>query len=223
MEPALPLAQKLYFLAIRPGKGGISQQSRSVLDYILLGALFMELYLLKKIRFEDKRMVVLNTKAENEVHRFLLLKMSEAKSPRKISRWISKFYYSLKYIRGEVQNGLVDRRLIRMEEKHFLFFKWEKPFVVNIPAQRNLEAEIRELIMKGTRDEEQLILLSFLVPGGLLHRLFSENQQRREARRRLKAMVLDNQVSVAVREAIAAAHAVAASAAAASVAATSAS
>lgn len=219
MESTLPLSQKLYFLAIRPGKGGISSPGYSALEYVILGALFMELYLQKKIRFENKRIIVLTTTAENELHRFLLLKMSEVKRPRKISRWISKFYYSLKYIRGVVQQGLLDRRLIRMESKHFLFFKWKKPFVVNSQAIRSLEAEIRDMIMKGTRDEEQLILLSFLVPGGFLHRLFTDNKQRRDAKKRLKTMMLDNQVSVAVRDAISAAQAVAASAAAASIAA----
>lgn len=216
METPLPLAQKLYFLAIRPEKGGISPHCYSALDYIVLGALFMELYVQKKIRFENKRIVVLDTKTENELHRFLLLKMSETKSPRKISRWINKFYFSLKYIRGEVQKGLVDQRLIRLEDKHFLFFKWKKPFVLNSQELRSLETEIRNLIIKGTREEEQLILLSFLVPGGLLYRLFSENSKRREAKKRLKMLMVGNPVSSAVQDAISAAQAVAASAAAAS-------
>ena len=217
METPLPLSQKLYFLAIRPDKGGISSHSYSALDYILLGALFMELFMQKKIRFENKRIVVLTTKTENELHRFLLLKMSEAKSPRKIARWINKFYFSLKYIRGEVQQGLLDQRLIRMEDKHFLFFKWKKPFVINSQELRSLETEIQNLIIKGTREEEQLILLSFLVPGGLLYRLYSESRQRREAKKRLKMMMVGNPVSAAVRDAVSAAQAVAASAAAASV------
>jgi len=102
MESTLPFSQKLYFLAIRPGKGGISSQSYSAIDYIVLGALFMELYIQKKVRFENKRIIVLTTNTDNELHRFLLLKMSQAKRPRKISRWIHKFYYSLKYIIREV-------------------------------------------------------------------------------------------------------------------------
>ncbi|MFV0590726.1 MAG: GOLPH3/VPS74 family protein [Draconibacterium sp.] len=219
MEPTLPLAQKLYFLSIRPEKGGISPQSYSAIDYIVLGALFMELYLQKKIKFKDKRIIVLTTNTEDELHRFLLLKMSQAKSPRKISRWINKFYFSLKYIRREVQNGLVDSRLIRMEDRHFLFFRWKKPFVTNFQLLRNQEAEIRQMIRKGTHDEEALVLLSFLVPGGLLYRLFPDNKQRREAKKRLKSMMVDNQVSSAIKDAIATAQAVAASAAAASVAA----
>ena len=219
METPLPLSQKLYFLAVRPDKGGISSHCYTALDYILLGALFMELFTQKKIRIENKRIIVLTTKTENELHRFLLLKMSEAKSPRKISRWINKFYFTLKYIRGEVQQGLLDQRLIRMEDKHFLFFRWKKPFVLNSQELRSLETEIRNLIIKGTREEEQLILLSFLVPGGLLYRLFSENSKRREAKKRLKMLMVGNPVSTAVQDAISAAQAVAASAAAASAAA----
>jgi len=94
-----------------------------------------------------------------------------------------------------------------MADKHFLFFKWKRPFVVNSQILRSLEADIRDAIMKGTSDEEQLILLSFLVPGRLLHRLFTDNKQRRDAKKRLAAMMLDKQVSVVVREAISAAQA----------------
>lgn len=97
METNLPLAQKLYFLGIHPKKGGIAFRSNTAMDYVVLGGLLMELYLNKNIRFEQKKIVLLSTKSNNPVHRFMLDKMNGAKSPRKISRWINKFYYSLNY------------------------------------------------------------------------------------------------------------------------------
>jgi len=211
MEPNLPLAQKLYFLGIHPEKGGIVYRSHTAMDYVLLGGLLMELYLSKNIRFEQKRIVVLSGTTENPLHRFMLDKMSNAKSPKRISRWINKFYYSLNYIRGEVRQGLVDRRLTKMEPKRFLIFKWEKPIVLNKQVLYKLVDQVKDDIMNGTGSEEEIIMLSFIEPAGLLYRLFPDKYQRKTARTRLKEMMVSNRVSKAVADAISASQAVAAS------------
>lgn len=211
MEGSIPLAQQLYLLAIHPEKGGINTWSYSAIDYVVLGSLFMELYQLGNVRFENKRIIVENTKAESDLHAFMLQKMSKASKPRKISTWINKFYYSLKYIRTEVQNGLIDKRVIKLERKSFLFFRWKKPVIVNKQVVFRLSSEIENYIFQGTSNENDLILLSFLEPGGLLHRLFSDRRKRKQAKAKLKQMMVSNRVSSAVADAIAASQAVAAS------------
>lgn len=210
METVIPLSQKLYFLAIHPEKGGINSWSYTAFDYVLIGSLLMELYLEKKIRFNNKRIEVLSKKADKTVHRFMLEKMSQAKSARKISTWISRFNMNMKMLRDEVQKDLADRRLIRMEPKRFLFFRWTKPSILDRKAINQLVREVQDQIMKGTNVEEELILLSFIEPGGLHYRLFPEKQKRKEARKRLREMMVSNRVSVAVADAISASQTVAA-------------
>ena len=83
MDTLIPLSQKLYFLGINPEKGGILSRSQSAMDYVILGGLLMELHLLKKIKFEDKRIVVLSDKAESEIHQFMLDKMNKSRRKRK--------------------------------------------------------------------------------------------------------------------------------------------
>ncbi|WP_321374611.1 GPP34 family phosphoprotein [uncultured Draconibacterium sp.] len=211
MDQSIPLAQKIYFLGIHPQKGGIRSGSYTAMNYVLIGTLLMELYLDKKIKFEAKRVVVLSTKADSSLHRFLLSKMSEAKSPRKIGRWIQKLNMSQKYIKKEVQKGLFERRLIKLEAKQFLFFKWKKPVILNKSVMYRLVAEIDHIIFNGTTVEEDLIFLSFLEPGGLLYRIYPDRKKRKQAKVRLKQMMVENRVSGAVADAIAAAQAVAAS------------
>lgn len=211
METAIPFSQKLYFLAIHPEKGGINSWSFNAIDYVLIGSLFMELYLQKKLRFENKRIVVLDAKSDHPLYRYMLGKMSRSKSPRKISTWISRFHINMKFIRKEVEKDMIGKRLIRMEPKRFLFFKWTKPYVFNKKVINQLVREVQDQIMQGTSVEEELILLSFIEPGGLHYRLFPERQKRREARKRLKQMMVGNRVSAAVADAISAAQAVAAS------------
>jgi hypothetical protein len=77
MNSSIPLTQKLYLLGIHPEKGGLISASYSVMNIILIGALFLELFLNKHIRFEDKKVVFLNDKTTDPLHRFLLEKIKQ--------------------------------------------------------------------------------------------------------------------------------------------------
>ncbi len=106
MNEPIPLSEKLYLLGIHPQKGGIISASYSAMRFVLSGALLLELYNNGNIKFEDKRVVLLTTKTNNEIHRFFLEKMSAAKSPKKISIWISKINYSNKMIFKRSTKGI---------------------------------------------------------------------------------------------------------------------
>jgi hypothetical protein len=211
MNSSIPLTQKLYLLGIHPEKGGLISASYSVMNIILIGALFLELFLNKNISFEDKKVVFLNDKTTDPLHRFLLEKIKQKPNPVKVSTWISKLHFSQKYIRSDVQKGLVDRRIIKMEPHQFLFFKWQKSKIINKQPVFNLISEIEHQIFRGAETEEEIMLLSMLKPAGLIKRIFPEKEKRNRALEKLKNLMVENQVSVAVSEAIAAAQAVAAS------------
>ena len=213
MNESIPLSQKLYLLGINPQKGGIIAASYTAMDYVLIGTLFLELYQNKNINFENKRIVILNAKSDNSLHQFLLEKIGKSKRPLRISRWINKFYFSVKHIRKEVQQGLVEKRIIRIQPKKFLFFRWGKPFLIDKQVVYKLVAEIEKLIFSGSANEDEIILLSFIKPAGLLKRIFPEREKRKKAKQKMNQLIVENQVSIAVADAISAAHAVAASAA----------
>jgi len=211
MEKPISLSQKLYFLGIHPDKGGIVPHSNSTMNYVLAGCMLLELHQNGNIKFENKRVLLVNSKTNNATHEFLLQKIGKAKSPRKISTWVNKFVYSNKQIRLSIQKELSDQRLIRMKDKHFLFIKWKSPVIVNKSAVYHLVDAIREMIFKGTSNEEDLILLSFIRPAKLQYRLYSDRRKRREAEKKLKNLLIENPVSKSVEEAIHAAQAIAAS------------
>jgi hypothetical protein len=222
MDQPLSLSQNIYVLGIHPKKGGIIPASYTAMDYVLIGSLFLELYLNKNILFEDKRIKILNPKSGNSLHRFLLEKMNRSKRPLKISRWINKLYFSMSFIKKEVQNQLVDKRVIRMEPKRFLIFKWHKPVLVKTQVVYSLIKEIESYIFGGPSAAEEIMLLSLLKPAGLLKRVFPEKERLKRAKRNLKRLMVENQVSSAVADAISASNAVAASLAATSAAASAA-
>ena len=211
MNQPIPLSQKLYLLGIHPEKGGLISASYSTMNYNLIGALFLELFLNGNISFDDKKVVLRSDKTSDQLHRFILEKIKQKQQTLKMSVWLKKMQFSQKYIRKEVQQGLVDKRIISMEPHQFLFFRWSKSRIIKMQLVYHLISEIDSQIFKGSENEEEIMLLSMLKPAGLLKRIFPEKEKRKQAIEKLNKMMLDNQVSVAVSEAIAAAQAVAAS------------
>jgi len=210
MNQPIPLSQKLYLLGIHPDKGGLISASYSVMNTVLNGTLFLELFLNKNIRFDQKKVVFLNDRTGDPLHRFILEKIKQKSEPVKLSTWISKLGFSQKQIRKGVQQSLVDRRIIKMEPHQFLFFRWSKSKIINKQIVYHLVSDIENQVFKGTENDEDIMLLSMLKPAGLLKRIFPEKEKRTRATERLKQMMIENQVSVAVSEAIAVAQAVAA-------------
>lgn len=121
METPIPFSQKLYLLAIYPGKGGINSRLYTAIDYGLIGT-FLWNFIYTKIRFDNKKFVVTGPKSDVPIHRYMLERKARLSSPRKISTWMGRFYFKMKDIRNAVLNDLTDKRLIRMEPKRFLFF-----------------------------------------------------------------------------------------------------
>ncbi|MCF6332733.1 MAG: GPP34 family phosphoprotein [Draconibacterium sp.] len=211
MNELIPLSQKLYILGINTKKGGIVSGSAVAMNSLLSGSLIIELFRNGNIEFDNKKIIVVNSKTDNGLHRFVLDKMNQSKRQLKISRWINKLGYSAKFIRKEVQQNLVKKRVIRMQPKQFLFFKWEIPVLLNKQMVAKLIAGIEKQIFSGSATEDEIILLSFIEPGGFLRRIYTERAERKTAKKRLKKMMIENPVSEAVAEAVMASQAVAAS------------
>ena len=211
MNQPIPLSQKLYLLGIHPEKGGLISASYQTMNFILIGAVLLELFLNKNIIFEEKRVVFQNDKTNNPLHKLILDKISQKPKPLKVSVWINKLQYSQRLIKKAVQQGLVEKRLINMQPRQFLFFKWRKSELLNRQVVYHLLSDIENQIFKGTENIEDIMLLSMLKPARLIKRIFPEKEKRMRATEKLKQMMLSNQVSEAVTQAIAAAQSVAAS------------
>ncbi len=211
MNQSIPLSEKLYLLGIHPSKGRIIISAHKAMDYVLLGSLLTELWLNKKIMFENKRIIVINSYSKQQLHHFLLSKMKKRDKTLKISWWIRKLHFSMKFIRGEIQQNLVKKHIIKMEERQFLFLHWKKPVLLNKQPVYHLVADIEKQIFNGTKNEEEILLLSFLKPAGLLKRIFPDRLKRNQAKIRIKEMTIENPVSDEVARVIMASQAVAAS------------
>lgn len=211
MNAELTLSQKIYLLGIHPKKGGIISTAYTSMDYCLLSMLLLELFRLKKIRFVKKRVEVIDAQSENDLHRFLLQKMSKAKRNLRISTWINKFYFSFKFIRKAIQQQLAEQKLIKLVPKKFLFFRWLKPHLLNKEVVIRIIREIDAIAMGNITKEEDIYLLTFIKPAGLLRRVFPDREKRKHARKRINSIMRQQQPSIAIADAVSASKAVIAS------------
>lgn len=211
MNENLSLSEKLYLLSIHPEKGGVIASASSTINYVLIGALLLELFLNRNVRFENKRIIVVNEQSDHILHKLLLSKLASRPKPMKIAGWIQRLSFSIKHVKKEIQLTLKNKRIILMRPQKFLFFRWEKPVLLNRQVVYRLVDQTGACLFRGTDLEEDIMLLSLIKPAGLLKRIFPDKNKRSMARTKLSRMTTENPVSIAVAEAIAAAQAVAAS------------
>ena len=207
MNETISLSEKLYLLAINPEKGGIYWYSSNAIEFVIGGGLIIELLQKKCIAIEDKKLVVQSYDSQENIHKFALDRIALSTRQLKISIWIRKFHFSYRKIRRLLQEGLVAKRLIRLEEKSFLFFHWKKPVLLQKEVVIHIIEDIKRVIFNGNETEEDRFLLSLIVPAELMRRIFRDRGRRKLALEKIKLMKVENPVSIAVNRAIHAARA----------------
>ena len=202
MELSLSLPEKIYLLAIHPQKGGMVATAFNHMNYVVSGAVLLDLFVGNKIRFEGKKVVLIDKKYSDPLQKLSIEKIEKAVEPRNVSRWVYHFSWSYRSVKKLIIQSLVSKRLIRVEQKQFLFFRWKKVYLVDRMRVAKMVDEIESWIFRGAGDDANRCLLSLLPQSGLFSRLFSRREKRKPAREQLKQMGVENVVSKAVVRAI---------------------
>lgn len=208
MEQALTLTEKLLLLAVKPDKGGIFNNDSQSIDFTLTGAAWLELVLSKNAGIINKRIELISDKAGLPLHAFMLEKLVRSPRPRKLSHWLSSFIIPKRKVRALVYDSLILKKEIRLEDRHFLFFRWKKPFLAPGNHAVQLINQIKSHIIDGPGSPEELYLISLLEPARLLRRIYPDRQMRSKARQKIRGYLSGNQITGEVRQAIETASAV---------------
>ncbi len=201
MENQFTLSEKLILLAIRPEKGGISAFSSPAMDLVLTGAVMLELAMAGHIRIADKRIEVIDRSAGSPAQTYLLDKMAGSPQPRKIQYWLNSLRISMKKIRAVVYQSLVEQRQIRLEERRFLFFRWQKPFLNPGNHASQVIDKVKRLINQPSQESEETFLLLLLEPAQLIRRIYPDRTMRKAARMKIRQFRDHNLSSQAVQQA----------------------
>ncbi len=135
-------------------------------------------------------------------HAYLLEKMAGSPQPRRIQFWLSSLRISMRKVRSEVYQSLVQKREIRLEERRFLFFRWKKPFLNPGNHASQVVDKVKRLINQPPDVEEEVYFLILLEPASLLRRVYPERTMRRSARMKIRQFRENNGSSAAVQQVI---------------------
>jgi len=208
MDRSLKLSEKLFCLAVNPKNGGILMSASSALSMALTGAVFVELMKSELVSIEKGVVHLQNTMIQNdEIYEFFLNPIRLRQKDRKLRNWISYFNVRGRKIRKLFIRSLVQKNVLRTEEKRFLFIPYEKVFLMDRELVENLRKNVETASLGiGVSSDDQLILAVLASKTNLLSRIFPDRARRKEAERYLKNLP-ETDISKAVQEAIQMMHA----------------
>lgn len=220
----LTLAEQLLLLATDDEKGAVVLAGSAAIDYGLAGALLMELHLQKRLVWREKTLALSDRTATGAalVDEAMRL-VADAKKDRDAKHWVSAFQRKIPKLKARVFDALVEKGVLRKEEKKFLWVFPYKRYPENDPQP---ERRVRDMLLdllegRITPTERLLALLSLVRACDLIVEVFGKGNKR-EKKKRIDAFLADDRVGKAVSAVVAEVNAAVMVAVTASVAASSA-
>ncbi len=189
MEYDLTIAEQLLLLAVRPGKGGIMTYPSGTINYCLMGAGIFELVLTGNVVLRDRKLEVISGKTTGDFHAFLLEKPEKSTRQKSVSTWLSRWGFSGRKMRALVYQSLSAKGEIKLEERKFLFFKWNIPVLLPKNHVYDIINSMKSMVNRGPGVPEEIYLLSLLEPAELLRRIYPDRGMRKQARLKIKGFL----------------------------------
>ena len=203
METPISLKEKFIMLAYHPEKG--SNMAQNYLGYGIAGALLLELAGLKRIVIEDKKVKLIDHKKTGDKQLDLVVDLLiRAGKPLRVKALVFKLQGKNKTVRRPIMEGLLRKRYLRAEKKRFLFFKYFMYPSGNVSYRRDLEEQIRRLVLRGIPAEDPDVALLIGLAGAcrFAPRFFRNRQERKAASKRIKQIIKESPVDAAIDETI---------------------
>lgn len=200
----LDLLEALLLLAVHEEKGILSFSVSSRIDLCLSGALLMELELAKRIKADRKSLTLLDRAPTGNPRLDSLIElMDRSKRVHSPTYWVTKTKGNFKHLRRDCLDQLVDRGFLREEDRQILwiFSSTAYPLRDDRP-KKEIRDQIRQVILRGETPSPRLAHLIALVSAcGLTHTLFDPDE-RRDAKKKMKALVKQDVLVQAILKAI---------------------
>lgn len=200
----LDLLEELLLLAVDEEKGTIPLGVSGKIDFCLAGALLIELELRNRIEVDKKTLKIIDRSSTGHSRCDTLLDLIDhSKRVRSPSYWITKTKKTFKHLRRKYLEELVDQGILREEEHQIL---WVFPSTAYPLRDTLLKREIRDRIRLVILREEvpnprTTRLIALVHACGLTNTLFDKNE-RKMARKKVKALAKEDQLVQAIMKTI---------------------
>jgi hypothetical protein len=212
METKLSVTVKIFLLSIHPEKGGTIGSLGFTRDFALIAGLIYDMKEEGLIEVNDRFLRIVSDKTDNPLFKMLMVRFEKFRDPFKIDKWFNRLYFNFRLTRNEIKSLLARKRLIRLEDRKFLFFRWKKTFIVERMMVREIVLETEQSIFSRRLEVFADPFITLLEPAGFLSRIFADKGKRREAKKILKENCTENEIIKAMKRAILSTRAAAAAA-----------
>lgn len=190
----LSLDEELLLLAYHDEKGTILMSAYSKFDVCFVGALLMELALLKRLRIGPKTLEVINRKPTEQVHLDAFIKqIGDSDQIKSTDFWIKQLKKGIKTRIKEQLMKLVDKGILNHDERiEFWFFTSQYYPTRDDRPKREILRHLQTVILRGeTLDPRTEMLISLIWVCGLTNSVF-DSDERKDARKRIKEIAKGN-------------------------------
>ena len=200
----LSMLEEVVLLAVDQESGGLRSTRQFSTSYALVGAVFFDLALARRIDSDTEQIHVLDAGATGiTMLDRVLAHMKTRPHLTTVRQWIDEIFHQRADLEGEALHSLIRQGILRHEKtKRLWIIDVERfPLVDNRP-QRDVRQRLAEAILTDTiPDSRDIMLVSIAEPCGLLGYVLSESQV---AARRARIDLLCNMETISrkVAEAI---------------------
>jgi golgi phosphoprotein 3 len=188
----LTMLEEVVLLAVDERNGGLRSTREFSTAYALVGAVFFDLALARKIDTGTEEIQVIDTTPTgNATLDRVLEHMSSRKDLKTVTAWIEEIFHKRDDLEGEALQSLIAQGILRHEKSKLLWIIDVERFpLINNKPQQHVKLRLAQAILSDDIPETRdIMLVSIAEPCGLLEYVLSESTM---ALRRKRVQTLCN-------------------------------
>ncbi len=194
----LNLIEKFILLSLDSKKGKFLIDAMS-LNYGIAGAILLELSEEKKISIINKRLTISNFKLTGDKVIDASIKLiNDSKKKRKIKYWVYKIGNKSSGLKKMILDNLKNKKIVKITSKKYFFRLitiYRYP-IINNTYLEELKKGIKDIVLENKKtDLAGLLLLSLMNSCKLTRVLFMNKKEHNAARKRIKELTKDVEIS----------------------------
>jgi hypothetical protein len=177
----LTMLEEVVLLAVDEKSGGLLSTRVFGTAYALVGAVFFDLALARKIDTDTEVVHIIDqTPTGNATLDMVLTQMAKQPNLTTVRDWIEEMFQRRDDLEGHALNALIEQGVLRLEKsKRLWIIDVERFPMVNREPQRYVKLRLAEAILTDIiPDTRDIMLVSLAEPCGLLGHVLSEAQLR---------------------------------------------
>ncbi len=175
----LSMLEEFVLLAVDQGTGRLQSPHEFGMGYALVGAVFFDLALARRIDTDTEEIQILDTSPSgNPIWDRVIAELRERPDVKTVRDWIEAMFRRNDDLEGEALASLVEKGILRREKITRLWIIDVERFpLANAAAQKDLKERLAQAILEdGIPDARDIMLVSLAAPCGLLRWVLSEQE-----------------------------------------------